>query len=67
MLDIAAFCRRIEYRGPTTPTLATLRELHRACLLHIPFENFDIHLGRRIVLDESAWFEKIVGRQRGRH
>jgi N-hydroxyarylamine O-acetyltransferase len=31
----------------------------------VPFENLDIHLGRRIELDEEAIFEKIVMRRRG--
>lgn len=43
----------------------TLRALHRAHLLTIPFENHDIHLHRRIVLDEAALFEKIVVNKRG--
>jgi N-hydroxyarylamine O-acetyltransferase len=31
----------------------------------VPFENLDIHLGRRILLDEDRFFEKIVLRRRG--
>jgi len=31
----------------------------------VPFENLDIHLGRRLVLDPEANYEKIVERRRG--
>lgn len=31
----------------------------------MPFENLDIHLGRRLVLDPEANYEKIVERRRG--
>ena len=31
----------------------------------MPFENLDIHLGRRLVLDREANYEKIVERRRG--
>jgi N-hydroxyarylamine O-acetyltransferase len=34
-------------------------------MLSVPFENLDIHLGRPIVLDGAALFEKIVGGRRG--
>ncbi len=65
MLDTAAYLARIGYSGSTTPTLATLRALHRAHLLTVPFENLDIGLGRPIVLDEGVLCAKIVGRRRG--
>ena len=65
MIDLDAYCHRIEYTGPRAPTLAALRGLHRAHLRAVPFENLDIHLGRRITLDEAALFDKIVTRRRG--
>jgi N-hydroxyarylamine O-acetyltransferase len=34
-------------------------------MLAVPFENLDIHLGSRLVLDREANYEKIVGRRRG--
>ncbi len=64
-LDLNAYCARTNYTGPTTPTLATLRGLHRAHLLSVPFENLDIHLERWISLDPAAIFDKIVTRRRG--
>jgi len=64
-MDVAAYLERIGYEGPRTPTLDTLRALHRCHMLTVPFENLDIHLGRTIVLDETSFFDKIVRRCRG--
>lgn len=46
-------------------SLTYLRKLHRAHLLHIPFENLDIHYNRKIILDYQSIFEKIVIQKRG--
>ena len=64
-LDVAAYLDRIGYTGSTAPTLPTLRALHRAHMLAAPFENLDIARRRRIALDESRLFDKIVVRRRG--
>jgi N-hydroxyarylamine O-acetyltransferase len=64
-MNLFAYFSRIGYTGPRDPSLATLSALHRAHLFAVPFENLDIHLGRRIDLDEEAIFEKIVARRRG--
>jgi N-hydroxyarylamine O-acetyltransferase len=64
-LDTGAYLARIGYQGPLKPSPETLRALHVAHLLSIPFENLDIHLGRRIVLDEAALFRKVVEERRG--
>jgi N-hydroxyarylamine O-acetyltransferase len=64
-MDVKAYFDRIHYRGPLDPTLNTLRDLHRAHLLAVPFENLSISLGQPIVLDETALFEKIVTHRRG--
>ena len=65
MLDVPAYLARLRYTGPTTPTYETLRALHRAHLLAVPFENLDIALGRKIVLDEDAILRKIIHQRRG--
>jgi N-hydroxyarylamine O-acetyltransferase len=65
MINIESYLKRIDYRGPVSPTLEVLREIHRAHLLAVPFENLDIHLGRPLSLDEDALFDKIVTRRRG--
>lgn len=64
-MDVSAYLRRINYRGSLEPTAETLRDLHRAHLLAVPFENLDIHLGRPVVLDDDSLFKKIVERGRG--
>ena len=64
-MDIPAYLRRIAYSGPRQPALETLRALHYAHLLAVPFENLDIHLGRPILLDEERVVGKIVGQRRG--
>lgn len=65
MLDVPSYLARIGYSGPTTPTAETLRAIHRAHLLTVPFENLDIALGRTIVVDEAAIVRKIVEQRRG--
>jgi len=65
MLNVPAYLRRINYAGPTAPTPETLRQIHRAHLLSVPFENLDIHLGRTIVCDEDGFLHKIVNERRG--
>jgi N-hydroxyarylamine O-acetyltransferase len=59
------YLQRIGYRGSTAPTHETLVALERAHMLAVPFENLDIHRGRRLVLDRGANFAKIVERRRG--
>jgi N-hydroxyarylamine O-acetyltransferase len=43
----------------------TLKALHQAQLYTIPFENFDIQLGRGINLNPEVLFEKLVHHNRG--
>jgi N-hydroxyarylamine O-acetyltransferase len=47
------------------PNAETLRELHRAHLFRVPFENLDIHWERVIRIDEEAFVRKIVECRRG--
>ena len=64
-MNIQAYLKRINYTGPLEPTLETLCNLHRQHLLTIPYENLDIHLGRKLELSEAAFFQKIVLEKRG--
>lgn len=64
-MNIEAYLRRINYSGSIEPSARTLRELHVAHLLNVPFENLDNHIGREIVLDEDMLVSKIVDTQRG--
>ncbi len=63
--DRNTYLQRINYSGETTPTSDTLKALHHAQLYNIPFENFDIQLGRGIDLAPGAIFEKLVHQVRG--
>lgn len=65
MVNLPAYLERIGYTGSTEPTPKTLRNLHRAHLFTVPFENLDIGLGRKIVCDETTFIHKIVERRRG--
>jgi len=65
MLNLPAYLERINYSGSTTPTPDTLRALHRAHMLSVPFENLDIGLGRKIVCEEASLIHKIVEKRRG--
>jgi N-hydroxyarylamine O-acetyltransferase len=64
-VEVGAYLTRIGYAGPLEPTPATLAGLHRAHMLTVPFENLDIHLGERNVLDPDHVYDKIVRRRRG--
>ncbi|TDI15991.1 MAG: arylamine N-acetyltransferase, partial [Acidobacteria bacterium] len=64
-MEINAYLKRIGYRGSRQPTAETLRQLHRAHLLAVPFENLDIPLGHPIVLSLPSFYDKIVRRRRG--
>ena len=64
-MEIDAYLGRIGYSGPRTPTAETLRQLHRAHMFAVPFENLDIPLGNPIALSLPAFYAKIVERRRG--
>jgi len=64
-VEVQEYLSRIGYRGPVRTDRTTLRRLHRAHMLAVPFENLDIIAGRRIVLDEPSFYDKIVSRRRG--
>jgi N-hydroxyarylamine O-acetyltransferase len=64
-VKLSAYLDRIQYSGRTEATAEVLRNLQRAHLLSVPFENLDIGLGRRIVCEEQAFLRKIVDQRRG--
>lgn len=65
MIDDSAYLQRINYSGPLACTGDTLRDLHRAHMIAVPFENLDIAFGRKIVVDEEAILKKVVDARRG--
>lgn len=64
-LDLPAYLGRIAYDGPLSPTLDVLTALHTRHAMTIPFENFDIHLGRPIRVDLESVQSKLVAGRRG--
>lgn len=64
-MDVHEYIARIRYVGDLGPTSSVLAALQEAHLLTVPFENLDIHAGRRIELELPSLFEKIVVRKRG--
>src|SRR5260370_19912260 len=62
---LAAYLHRIGVPRPPAVGAATLRTLHRAHQLTVPFENLSIHLSEPISLDPGDLLDKIVTRRRG--
>ena len=65
MMDVQVYLDRINYCGPSIPTSETLRALHLAHVLAVPFENLDNFIGRPISLEPADLFAKIVTARRG--
>jgi N-hydroxyarylamine O-acetyltransferase len=65
VLDVDQYLQRIGYAGSPRPDLASLRAIHRAHQLAVPFENLDVQLRRPLAMDAEAAFDKVVRRRRG--
>jgi N-hydroxyarylamine O-acetyltransferase len=63
--DPDALLARLQLAGPIRADEDGLETLHRAQAYTIPFENFDVLLGRGVNLDPAAVFAKLVRRPRG--
>ena len=64
-ITAAAYLQRIGLAPPAAADAATLRVLHRAHQIAVPFENLSIHLGEPVSLDEEDLVTKIVNNRRG--
>lgn len=64
-IDLHAYCERVGYGGPWTPTIETLHALHRLHPAAIPFEAIDVLLGRAIDIAPAAIDAKLIGARRG--
>jgi N-hydroxyarylamine O-acetyltransferase len=64
-MKLEDYLDRIEFEGTPRADLATLRAVHRAHQLTVPFENLDVQLCRPVSLDLQPNYEKIVSRKRG--
>jgi N-hydroxyarylamine O-acetyltransferase len=65
LLDVPAYLARLRLDALPEPTAAGLRDLHRAHVAAIPFENLDIIVGRGVDVALPAVQAKLVGRRRG--
>ncbi|SNS45720.1 N-hydroxyarylamine O-acetyltransferase [Ekhidna lutea] len=63
-IDIEAYLERIGLSHKPA-SLEYLKKLQKAHLLHIPFENLDIHYKNKITLDYQKIFDKVITRRRG--
>jgi N-hydroxyarylamine O-acetyltransferase len=63
--ELHAYLARTQFDGALEVSAETLRGLHIAHTMHVPFENLDIHLGREISLKPEDLFKKIVLAKRG--
>jgi N-hydroxyarylamine O-acetyltransferase len=64
-MRLAAYLERVGFEGTPRADLDTLRRLHRAHVLAIPYENLDVQLRRPVSLDARDVYEKLVERRRG--
>ena len=64
-MDLGKYITRINYTGELRPNITVLRGLQKNHLLHIAFENLDIHNKVPIRLDIHNIFEKIIQNNRG--
>jgi len=65
MIELDAYCARIGYDGPRTPSLEVLRAVHARHTEAIPFENLNPLLGWPVPLDLASLEAKLIARRRG--
>ncbi len=59
------YLTRIKYSKKITPTLESLAAIQNAQLMAIPFENFDLCLKKKIILEPEDLVEKLLRHKRG--
>jgi len=64
-MDIQTYLDRIDFHDPLEVNMDILYKLQKKHLLNIPFENLDIHYGKKISLSINDIYRKIVMRNRG--
>ena len=63
--DLSAYCARIGYDGPRTPTLETLRAIQLRHPQAIAFENLNPLMGLPVRLDIESLQQKLIKSRRG--
>src|SRR5438128_731312 len=64
-LDLSRYLERVGLRSAPPATADGLAAIHEAHATHIPFENIDVLLGRKIRLDVPGLQAKLVDARRG--
>ena len=64
-LNVEKYLERISFQEETKTNFSTLAALHRNHIFSIPFENLDIHYGRKIILDLNRIEQKVITDHRG--
>ncbi|GET35055.1 acetyltransferase [Prolixibacter bellariivorans] len=65
MIDTEAYLHRIGLNNQASVSFQSLTQLQKAHLLHIPFENLDIHQNVPIQLNIDRIYNKVVNQHRG--
>lgn len=65
VLNAENYFKRISFQEEIQTNQSSLAALHRNHILNIPFENLDIHRGRKIHLDLSKIEHKVISNRRG--
>ena len=64
-MDLQQYFVRINYHDTPKVDFTTLAQIHHQHLLHIPYENLDVQLGRPLDFDITRIYEKLVINHRG--
>ena len=65
VFSLDSYFERINYKGGAEVSEGTLRDVHIAHTLNVPFENLDVFYRRPILLDGASLYKKIVMERRG--
>lgn len=63
--EVAAHLQRLGVHGQPVPSADWLQRLHLDHMIHVPFENLDLHVPVALSLDVADLHDKIVARRRG--
>ncbi|MCC7269022.1 MAG: arylamine N-acetyltransferase [Caulobacteraceae bacterium] len=64
-MQLSAYLDRIGFTGTPRPDRESLKALHRAHHLTVPYDALDVQLERAVSTDPAFAYEKIVGQRRG--
>ena len=64
-MSLEKYIARINYTGKLSTNYTCLRDLHRCHVMSVPFENLDVQFHRKIKLDLTNLYDKVVLNSRG--